>query len=174
MSIALPITELAIFSIDHFTFGVETSQIQEILTVKPSDFSEKTAPDLPFWVLQYRRPPLPVFDLRRRFCLSPRCIDVFQQDFSSPLVTFYAAGLLVACCITSVEDIITVSSHLLKPVPPVLTKTARENHIWGFCEISGDLLPLIDLEHVISPQDINLYTIFLSELQAESGLKRKI
>ncbi|GAK57106.1 chemotaxis signal transduction protein [Candidatus Vecturithrix granuli] len=173
MSIALHTKELAIFSIDHFTFGVETNQIQEILTVKLSDFPGKTDPALPFRVLQYRQQSLPVFDLRRRFCLTPLAVEVLQQDFPSSLITFYAAGLLAACSVTSVEDMITVSSHSLKSVPAVLTKIAYKNHVWGFYEISGNLLPLIDLERIISPQDIDLYTAFLSGLEAESGLKRR-
>ena len=165
--------ELAIFSIEHFTFSVETRQIQEILTVKPSDVPGKTNPAWPFWMLQYRRHPLPVFDLRRQFCLSPLSVDVLQQKFPSPLITFYTAGLLVACCVTSVEDIITVSLRSLKSVPAFLTQIARKNHIWGFYEISGTLLPLIDLESVISPQDIDLYKAFLSELSGDSGSGRK-
>ena len=173
MSISLNMTELAIFSIDRFIFCVEIRQIQEILTVKPSDFPGKPDPALPFWVLQYRQQPLPVFDLRRQFCLSPLPVDVLQQSFPSPLITFYAAGLLAACCVTSVEDIITISLGSLKSVPAFLTKIAYKNHVWGFYEISGTLLPLIDLDRVISSQDIALYMAFLSGLYGEPGSKRK-
>lgn len=174
MNISLNMTELAIFSINRFIFCVETKQIQEILTVKSSDFPGKPDPALPFWVLQYRQYPLPVFDLRRQFCLSPLSADVLQQSFPSPLITFYATGLLAACCVTSVEDILTVPLSSLKSVPAFLTKIAYKNHIWGFYETSDALLPLVDLECVVSSQDIALYMAFLSGLYGESGVKRKI
>ncbi len=167
-------TELAIFLIDQFLFGVETTQIQEILTVQSSDFSEKTDPALPFELLQYRQSSIPVFDLRRRFCLSPRCDTVLHQEFSAPLITFCSDGLLTACDVTSIEDIIPVSSRFLKSVPVILTGIACDIHVWGFYETPDALLPLVDLEHVISHQEIELYRKFLSGLPGAPGSKRII
>ena len=159
MNISANMTETAIFSLDRFTFGVDTNQIQEIFTVKSSALIGTIEPGSPFFVVQYHQHPLPVFDLRSRFCLPSEPTNVLQY----PVVIFQTAHLLAACWVTAVEDIQPVSLRSLRPVPSLLTKIARQNHVWGFYDHSGILIPLLDLEHVISSDDLDLCITFLSK-----------
>lgn len=167
MNISFTMTEVAIFSLDRFVFGVDTQQIKEIFTVSTSAIIAESEPMFPFFVIQYHQQPLPVFDLRRRFCLpvEPRNILYY------PVVAFQTTHFLAAYWVTAVEDIQSVSFRALRPVPALLTRIARRNHVWGFYENEGKLLPLFDLEQMISAADLDLYVSFLSKFSLFPGIK---
>ena len=159
------INELAIFSVGDFIFGVDTNQIQEIVTIKNPKLVTEVDAKCPFWVLQYNNKPLPVFNLRQYFCMHAPSSDTPPIPSIMTVVTFHRAKLTIACWVKTVENIISVSFRLLKPVPQIITKLAKKNCLWGFYEISGDLIPLIDLEHIVPDQVFNHYIKYLKCLK---------
>lgn len=161
MDTSFHITEVAIFSLDTFTFGIDTKQIQEIFMVNSSAIiGEAKHIEAPFFVVSYSHTPLPVFDLRPHLCLS--CEP--QNTLQYPVITFQTTQILAACWVTAIEDIRPVSLRSLYPVPAILTNIARHNNIWGFYDSSDALLPLLDLEQVLSSEAIDFYVTFLSKL----------
>jgi chemotaxis signal transduction protein len=148
--------ELGIFSVKDFIFGIDASQIKEIVTTKDLEFVIKPDDTSPFIVIWYNNNPLPVFNLMKQFHISGHP-HAYVTPSPFMFVTFHRAELLIACSIDSVEGFTNVSFGSLKPVPEILIKAARTICVWGFYDMSGTLVPLIDFEQVVTDQDVALY-----------------
>ena len=158
------IDKLAIFSVGKFLFGVDTNQIQEILSIKHPVLLTGIDENCPFIVLRHNRKPLPVFDLRQHFNLSEEPFKTRMFPPSITVVTCYRAGLLFACRVATVEDIFSVSFRSLRPVPPLLTNIAQKSCLWGFYDVSGMLVPLVDIEESIAIQHVESYKNLLPHI----------
>lgn len=150
------LNEVAIFSIGHFTFGVDVRQIEEIFTVTASNLPEDVDASSPFFLLRHHKAILPVFSLWRQFCLPGREVKACSSALTT--ITCRQADLLVAFWVNCVENILPVSFHDVKPVPRIMTTMAHKICLWGFWESGDLLLPLLDLDQLLSPQMIRRYT----------------
>ncbi len=145
MTSSWDIHELAVFSLDDLLFGVDASQIQEILRLQHPSFATIEADDAnPLRILLYQQhTPIPIFDLRRYFDLP----NSFADDFTG--ISFYSGDCLIACQVSAIQNIFPVSLRSLQPVPYILEQLARKISLWGFYEYSGEVIPLFDLGQIV-------------------------
>ena len=155
------IHELAIFSVRDLTFGVDASQIREIVTTKNLELLRELDDTCPFFLIRHRQQPLPLFLLVTQFRMpgSPLPLSV-------PLtfVTFLREGILMACVIDRIEGFVSVSLTSLKLVPKIMMRSAQKGCVWGFYEMADTLIPLIDFEHIVTDQELTFYKTMLSAM----------
>jgi chemotaxis signal transduction protein len=146
-----------------FIFGVDASQINEIVTTKHLELLIDPDDKYPFILVRHNKKPLPLFNILKQF---RRCShsSVSIPSLSFTFVTFHRAELLIACLVDNVEGFTSVSFASLKPVPEIITKATQKGCVWGFYEMSGTLVPLIDVAQVVTDQDITLYHEIRSSL----------
>jgi chemotaxis signal transduction protein len=155
------IHELAIFSVSALTFGVDASQIREIVTTKNPELLREFDDTCPFLLIRHRQQPLPLFPFAQQLRM-----PYAPLPLSAPLtfVTFLRDGILMACVIDRVEGFISVSLASLKPVPKIMIRLVQKGCVWGFYDMANTLIPLIDLERIVTDQELALYKTMLSAL----------
>ncbi len=163
------IHEIAIFSIKNFLFAIDTFQIQEIVTLKNPEFLAEPDEENGFFFLRHKNAPIPILNLYKKFQIPLSSSQITDLFSIITFVTFYHSSKLIACWVDRVKNITPVSLRSLKSVPHIITKTAQNISIWGFYEIpeefSGRAVPLLDLSHIVTEQDIAEYTASLSTIQ---------
>jgi chemotaxis signal transduction protein len=150
------VREIGIFTVKNFTFGVDASQIQELVQKRPVEFLIKNADDPSFVVVSYHKHPLPIFNLVAKWGIEKPPL----ASLSSPLtfLTFYRHEWLLACAVDAIENFISLPSiRSLQPVPELIIQATPHICVWGFYEMTDKLVPLIDLERVVTDEDIIQY-----------------
>jgi chemotaxis signal transduction protein len=155
------IHELAIFSVSALTFGVDASQISEIVTTKNPELLLELDDTCPFLLIRHRQQPLPLFLLAKRFRMPHTPLPP-----SAPLtfVTFLRDGIPMAGVIDRVEGFVSVSLASLKPVPKIMMRSVQKGCLWGFYDMTDALIPLIDFERIVTDQELALCKAMLSAI----------
>lgn len=148
--------ELAIFSVKNFVFGVDAGQIREIVTTETLELLVDPDEKYPFLVIRHREKPLPLFSVAKQLGIDHAS---FVDTLSSPVtfVTFDRTGFLMACLVGHVEKFASAPLASLKSVPDFMIRAARKACVWGFYDMMGTLIPLIDFQQIITDQDIAFY-----------------
>lgn len=142
---AWSVHELAIFSLESFVFGVDSTQIQEIFRVKePGLFRAESSECLPA-SLSHHHNQLPLFDLRHHLGFPPATLS--EVSFPVTCITFYQEKRLWGTLVDSVQNIFPAPFNLLHVVPQILAPSAWKINLWGFYEHRGAVIPLIELGH---------------------------
>ncbi|PIE32341.1 hypothetical protein CSA56_15840 [candidate division KSB3 bacterium] len=148
MATSWDIHELAVLSLDGMLFGVDASQIQEILRIQRPAFLTMEADEDRFCILHHQRTQIPIFDLRHYFHLPPAFShNIPPQIFTG--ITFYSGNRLIVCQVSGIKNIMSPSVRSLQAVPHILKQFARKMHLWGFYTYSDDIIPLFDLEYIV-------------------------
>jgi chemotaxis signal transduction protein len=142
------LNELAILAVCDRRVGVDAGQVQEIFTFRAADVVHKPTPPQPFGLVRSQRRVLPTFWLQHQlqFLDSP---EWPSQQSPYTCITFEGRHMLVGCVVEAVEQVLPVSLKRLKPAPGLLARVVRQQCVWGFYDLAGALIPLLDLERLI-------------------------
>lgn len=148
-----PIQELAIFSLQHWSFGVDARDIVEILALKSPHFLSQPEASRPFVLLSHNAQCLPIFHLLQMYSRVP---GELAWELESPFtcIIFRNAGQTLGCVVDKVVDFVPVPLQRLNPVPRLLTRIFPGDCVWGFYDLTADLIPLLELRHIFTPQII--------------------
>ncbi len=146
--------ELAIFSLKDFVFGIDTRQIQEIVTLKNPEFLVEPDENSLCLLLHYHNAPLPLINLYHTFRLPISSETIISLFSGITFVSFHHSSGLMGCWVESMDNMVPISPHALKAVPPIMTRAAQQICLWGFYELSAPasqrLIPLVDLPRVVT------------------------
>lgn len=151
--------ELAIFSVREFVFGVDASQIQEIVTTKELNIVVPPEQHSPCLIVRHHQHLLPLFHLAQKF--HPKEEGEIALVFPLTFVTFWRADFLIGGIVDQVVKVTPVHVASMQPLPEIMRSMAKKKGVWGFHEISDTLISLIDLPEIITAQDIAFYQRFL-------------
>ncbi|GIV61228.1 MAG: chemotaxis protein CheW [Rhodothermaceae bacterium] len=139
--------QLVSFVIENEEFGIDILNVQEI--IRPVAITRvPNAPPFVEGVINLRGRIVPVVDLRKRFNLPPR-----PMDKNTRIVVVEMDGKVIGFMMDAVREVIRVSRDVIEP-PPELTLGIDTHYISGVAKLDDRLLILLELEEVLSAEEL--------------------
>ncbi len=140
--------QLVIFSIGDEEFGVDISQVREIVRLIPITYLPK-APEFIEGVVNLRGQVVAVIDLAKRLVISSK-----QRGDNTRIIIVEIEGLTMGMIVDSVSEVLRLSSEQIEDVPSVIQTEVQEHYIYGVGKLKDRLLVLLDLKKVLTPTEI--------------------
>ncbi len=140
--------QLVIFSIGDEEFGVDISQVREIVRLIPITYLPK-APEFIEGVVNLRGQVVAVIDLAKRLVISAK-----QRGDNTRIIIVEIEGLTMGMIVDSVSEVLRLSSEQIEDVPSVIQTEVQEHYIYGVGKLKDRLLVLLDLKKVLTPTEL--------------------
>ena len=139
--------QLVTFSIGEEEFGVDILKVQEIIrTMEITKVPRAQA--FVEGVINLRGKVIPIIDLRRRFGLVSK-----THDKHTRIIVIEISNMIVGFVVDSVSEVLRIPSGTVEPPPPVVAGLDSE-YISGVGKLQDRLLILLDLDKLLSSEDI--------------------
>ena len=139
--------QLVTFSIGVEEFGVDILKVQEIIRTMEITKVPR-AQDFVVGVINLRGKVIPIIDLRRRFGL-----DSKGHDKHTRIIVIEINNMIVGFVVDSVSEVLRVPAGTVEPPPPVVAGVESE-YISGVGKLQDRLLILLDLDKLLSNEDM--------------------
>jgi len=140
--------QLVSFTVGEELFAVDILSVQEInrmleLTKVPQ------SPEGIEGVINLRGRIIPVLDLRVQFGISAS-----SQDEHTRIIVVEVQGNTIGFIVDSVHEVLRISRSVIEP-PPQMGTSIDSSYVSGVAKLDEDLLILLDLEHLLSPEALS-------------------
>ena len=139
--------QLVTFSIGEEEFGVDILKVQEIIRTMEITKVPR-AQDFVEGVINLRGKVIPIIDLRRRFGL-----DSKSHDKHTRIIVIEINSMIVGFVVDSVSEVLRIPASTVEPPPPVVAGL-ESDYISGVGKLHDRLLILLDLDKLLSSEDI--------------------
>ncbi|MBD5608145.1 MAG: chemotaxis protein CheW [Desulfovibrio sp.] len=141
--------QLVTFSIGEEEFGVNILKVQEInrtmeITKVPR------APAFVEGVINLRGKVIPIIDLRSRFGLSSK-----PEDKDTRIIVIEINSIIVGFVVDAVSEVLRIPASTVEPPPPVVAGV-ESDYISGVGKLKERLLIMLDLDKLLSTEDIDM------------------
>jgi purine-binding chemotaxis protein CheW len=133
-------------------YGIAILKIKEIIGMMPITSVPQT-PDYVTGVINLRGKVIPVIDLRLRFGMPPRdytdrtCIVVVEMATDQVKVE-------VGIVVDAVSEVLNIKGSDIEP-PPSFGASVSTEYISGMAKISGGVKMLLDIDKVLSSEEVH-------------------
>ena len=147
------------FRIGNETYGVRIGSVREIVRV-PEITIVPNAPEAIEGVINLRGKVVPVIDLRLKFGLAAAeytqrtCIIVTQVQAES-------GAVLMGIVVDGVSEVLTLSGSEIEDTPD-FGEEYSGGYLLGMAKVKGKVKILLDIERVLSTQDLHNLNSMLS------------
>jgi purine-binding chemotaxis protein CheW len=139
--------QLVTFSIGEEEFGVDILKVQEIIRTMEITKVPR-AQEFVEGVINLRGKVIPIIDLRRRFGFTSK-----EYDKHTRIIVIEINNMFVGFVVDSVSEVLRIPAATVEPPPPVVAGVESE-YISGVGKLQDRLLILLDLEKLLSGEDI--------------------
>ena len=136
-------TQLCTFNVDDLLFGVEVTQVQEVLRFQPMTRVPLAAGTIR-GLINLRGQIVTAIDLRACLGIGPRAADVLPMN-----VVIRGSEGSVSLLVDEIGDVIEVSSDSFEP-PPSTMKALHRNMIIAVCKLPKQLLMVLAPERALA------------------------
>lgn len=143
--------QLVTFSIGEEEFGVDILKVQEIIRIMEITKVPR-AQDFVEGVINLRGKVIPIIDLRRRFGLHTK-----DHDKHTRIIVIEINNMIVGFVVDSVSEVLRIPAGTVEPPPPVVAGVDSE-YISGVGKLQDRLLILLDLDKLLSSEDLEALT----------------
>jgi purine-binding chemotaxis protein CheW len=147
---AVPVREFLTFRLGEEDYAIDILQVQEIRMLEAVTKLPGT-PEYMKGVINLRGLIAPVIDLRVKFGLASAECGPFTV-----LIVLRIAQRLVAVVVDAVADVVALSQDEIKPAPQFISAVNLE-YVIGLGTPGGHMLILLDIERLISSQELGLF-----------------
>ena len=140
--------QLVIFQLGGEEFGVEIMQVQEIIRM-PAITRIPQSPEYVGGVINLRGKIIVVINLDTRFDLSSK-----ELDDDSRIIIVEVGDNVVGMVVDSVSEVLRLSTSNVEPTPEIISTKIRADYLKGVGKLDDRLLILLDLERVLSDEEI--------------------
>ena len=141
--------QLVIFAIGNEEFGVDISQVREIVRLIPITYLPK-APEFVEGVVNLRGQVVAVIDLAKRLVIPSK-----PRGENTRIIIVEIENMTMGMVVDSVSEVLRLSSEHIEDVPSVIQTEVQEHYIYGVGKLNKDrLLVLLDLKKVLTPTEI--------------------
>ena len=133
--------KLVTFSLDDRAFALYVSAVQRIIRVVEVTALPK-APEIVVGIINLQGTVIPVFDIRRRFHLPAR-----EMQLSDQLIIASTAKRTVALMVDSVNDVIEIPEEKIIAAEQILPEL---EYVEGVVKTEGGMVLIHDLERFLS------------------------
>ena len=143
------IREFLAFKLGAEEYGIDILRVQEIRSYEaPTRIAN--APDFIKGVVNLRGVIVPIVDLRLKFKLERADYDSFTV-----VIVLNIGHRVVGMVVDGVSDVITLTPEQLRPVPE-FNSAVDSDHLLAIGAIDERMLILVDIEKLMTSQDIGL------------------
>ena len=143
--------QLVTFSIGEEEFGVDILKVQEIIRTMEITKVPR-APQFVEGVINVRGKVIPIIDLRRRFSLNHK-----DHDSHTRIIVIEINNMIVGFVVDSVSEVLRIPISTVEPPPPVVAGL-ESDYISGVGKLHDRLLILLDLDKLLSSDDLEMLT----------------
>lgn len=139
--------QLVVFTIGEEEFGVDISQVREIVRLVQITYLPK-APSFIEGVVNLRGQVLAVIDLAKRLGLTSR-----ERGENTRIIVVEVGENTVGMIVDSVSEVLRLSSDCVDEVPSLVDTEVPEHYIKGVGKLKDRLLVLLDLNKILTPEE---------------------
>jgi purine-binding chemotaxis protein CheW len=160
-------SQLVVFSIKDEEFGVDITQVKEIVKLADITFVPK-APTFIEGVINLRGHIVAIIDLAKRlgFPTSPRGEE-------TRIIVVEIGSSLVGMIVDAVSEVLKLPSGSIEEVPSLIETEVPEHYIRGVGKLPSKLLILLDLDKVLSPEETMHIEQHIKSMAPEPEKKEK-
>lgn len=140
--------QLVVFTIGDEEFGVDISQVREIVRLVQITYLPK-APGFIEGVVNLRGQVLAVIDLAKRLSISSK-----QRGDTTRIIVVEVADITVGMIVDSVSEVLRLSSEFVEEVPSLIDTEVPEHYIRGVGKLKDRLLVLLDLKNILTMEEV--------------------
>ena len=140
--------QVVIFRLGNERYGVETSQVKEIIRVEEIT-AIPNAPDFVEGVINLRGQITTIVNLRKRFGMEPRNVDNDTR-----IIVFDHGGNTVGMMVDTVTEVRYLSTDDIDELPSMITARDESKFLKGVGKLPDGLLILVDLNKVLSEDEL--------------------
>lgn len=144
--------KVIVFQLNKEEYAVSVKQVGSIERMQPITRVPQTA-DFVKGVINLRGVVTPIIDLRTRFGIEP--IEVQE---STRIIIVNINDMEVGLIVDSANDVIDIPESSVEPAPE-LVGTVDVDYIEGVAKLENRLLILLDLQKVLSHEDVDALAI---------------
>ncbi|MCD1293936.1 chemotaxis protein CheW [Methanocella sp. CWC-04] len=137
-------TQLVVFRLGQEEFGVDISQVREIIRVSEIT-SIPNAPSYIDGVINLRGQITTVVNLRKKMGLEDKPVDG-----NSRIIVVEIDKNIVGMMVDSVTEVKYIAGSQIEMLPGMISGSVSGEYIQGVCKLPNRLLILVDLKKVIS------------------------
>lgn len=138
--------QLVVFKLADETYGVEISQVHEIIRMQDITKVPRTA-DFIEGVINLRGNVIPVIDLRKRFLFQER-----EDTSSTRIIIIEVENYTVGMIVDSVLEVAIVTTDSIEPPSNIITDIDSD-YLLGVCKMPDKLIILLDLSKVLTSSE---------------------
>jgi purine-binding chemotaxis protein CheW len=145
--VAIAEKQLVVFNLAEESYAVDINMVREIIQLQPVT----RVPGTPLsveGVINLRGSVIPIVDLRKRFQLK-----AVERNKETRIVVVSCKGAEVGVIVDSVAEVLRIPVDSIEPSSNVFTDEHLE-HLLGIVKLSGRLVILLDMDQVLSKQEI--------------------
>jgi purine-binding chemotaxis protein CheW len=143
--------QIVVFEIGSEDFGVEISSVESIIKMQPVTRLPHT-PEFVEGVTNLRGKVLPVIDLRKRFGLPPK-----EADKNSRIIVVSLGETETGMIVDAVSEVLTIPEGAVETAPAITTHVDSA-FITGIAKLDPRLVILLDLQKILSAQEVEHLT----------------
>ena len=140
--------QLVAFTIGNQEFGIDISQVREIVRLSQITYLPK-APVFIEGVVNLRGQVLAVIDLAKKLGLTAQA-----RGEHSRIIIVEACGNTVGMIVDSVSEVLRLSSISTEAVPRLYDTAVPDHYIRGIGKLKDRLLVFLDLQAILSSEEV--------------------
>lgn len=140
--------QLVVFTLGNEEFGVDISEVREIVRLIGITYLPK-APKFIEGVVNLRGQVVAVIDLAKRLGISSK-----PRGENTRIIVVELGENTVGMIVDSVSEVLRLSSEYIEEVPQIIDTEVPEHYIRGVGKLKDRLLVLLDLNKVLSPEEV--------------------
>ena len=140
--------QLVVFTVGDEEFGVDISQVREIVRLVQITYMPK-APAFIEGVVNLRGQVVPIIDLAKRLGISSK-----PRSEVTRIVIVEVGENTVGMIVDSVSEVLRLSSDDVEEVPGIIETEVPEHYIRGVGKLKERLLVLLDLNKILTAEEI--------------------
>lgn len=139
--------KVIVFSLNHEEYAISVDQVSSIEMMQPITRVPQTE-DFVKGVINLRGEVIPVIDLRLRFGL-----EEIEPTDSTRMIIFHLEDMEVGLIVDVANDIVDIPENIIES-PPEVVGAVHVDYIEGVAKLEDRLLILLDLEKVLTTEEI--------------------
>lgn len=139
--------KVIVFQLNNEEYAVSVEQVGSIERIQPITRVPQTA-DFVKGVINLRGVVIPVIDLRVRFGL-----EEIEHTDTTRIIIFYLDDMEVGLIVDVANDVVDIPENIIEP-PPEVVGTVHVDYIEGVAKLDNRLLILLDLQKVLTTDEI--------------------
>ena len=143
--------QVVIFKLGDERYGVETSQVKEIIRVEEIT-SIPNAPDYVEGVINLRGQITTIINLRKRFGMEPKPIDN-----NTRIIVVEFENAVIGMMVDTVNEVKYLSTADIEALPSIITAREEAKFLKGVGKLPDGLLIMIDLNKVLSEDEVERF-----------------